>query len=374
MDNWTLYALYHGMKGGRKVYPKSWADIQSYIRSGKHRSVFAVGDQLVCGRNGTDIIWDIVDIDHAVATDSRFHNSLTLQTHDCIESLQFDATEALYSQSEILLAGTYHFTVISQTWYAADVGKSFQFTIENDIPANGQIVLSATYNATLEGKTIRIYSSGLSSTPIETAVLSEGNAGLSLGDAGNAVNGNFNSLHRVFFGSNNYKDSAIRQWLKSDKTAGQVWTPQTKWDRAPSWAASTAGFINGLDSDFLSVVGATHITTARTVNFEGGANADVVDDVFFLPSRSEVYGGNEVATVAEGTPFLYFSEYSNLQAPGTGTDGNRIKCRNGSAQWWWIRTPTSGNGRDVRRVDASGSLNYTYAYNNGGVSVVCNIF
>ena len=38
------------------------------------------------------------------------------------------------------------------------------------------------------------------------------------------------------------------------------------------------------------------------------------------------------------------------------------------------RTPTSGNGRDVRRVDASGSLNYTYAYNNGGVSVVCNIF
>ena len=56
------------------------------------------------------------------------------------------------------------------------------------------------------------------------------------------------------WGSNNYAQSAARQWLNSDAAAGSVWTPTNKFDRAPSWATSKVGFMKGLPADFLAAV------------------------------------------------------------------------------------------------------------------------
>ena len=56
------------------------------------------------------------------------------------------------------------------------------------------------------------------------------------------------------WGSNNYAQSAARQWLNSDAAAGSVWTPTNKFDRAPFWATSKAGFMKGLPADFLAAV------------------------------------------------------------------------------------------------------------------------
>lgn len=139
--------------------------------------------------------------------------------------------------------------------------------------------------------------------------VTEGTGGTSLGTAdGKATN--MNHSHRIRYGSNNWVESAMRQYLNSDKAAGSVWTPQTKFDRHPSWNASTAGFMNGLDADFLAVIGKTTKVTCRNTVTDGGGS-DITKDKFFLLSRREVFAGNEVSNVTEGEPYPFYSDYSD---------------------------------------------------------------
>lgn len=367
----------YGVKrhAGVKYDLTTFAGIQRCVRDGKIAQYFTPHvTQITTYRNGSPIVWDVVAIDHDTPSDPQYKHSLTLQTHDCVAELQYDAAEALYSQDTVLPAGTYYFCVTSHTWHSADVGKNFCFTLSNDVPAGGQIVITMRYNDTFDGRSINIYSSGQSAEVIETTTLAAGDSGVFLGNVGNAVNGNFNSVHRLSLGSNNYNESALRQWINSDKKTGQVWSPQSKWDRPPAWATNTAGFLNGLDPDFINVVGSTHIVTARSVNYEGGANKDESDDKFFLISRREGYAGNELSAVIEGEPYPYYSDYSDLSAPGTGNDVNRIKYRNGAAKWWWTRTPHTGNGNSIRRFNTSGSLNSINANDVNSVALACNIY
>lgn len=141
---------------------------------------------------------------------------------------------------------------------------------------------------------------------------------------------------RASFGSNRWSHSAIRQWLNSDGAAGSWWSAQNAYDTAPNYASS-AGFLNGIDKDFLAAVGEVDKTTALN-SATDGAVSEVNSERFFLLSRSEVYGGNE-GSVNEGDPYPYYAENSDLTAPGTDADTNRIKYRSGSARYWWLRSP-----------------------------------
>lgn len=87
---------------------------------------------------------------------------------------------------------------------------------------------------------------------------------------------------------NNYKESAVREWLNSDKVAGSVWTPATNYDRPPSWVSNKAGFMNGMDADFLAVIGKTTKVTCRN-NVTDGGGSDTTKDKFFLLSRYADY-------------------------------------------------------------------------------------
>ena len=49
-----------------------------------------------------------------------------------------------------------------------------------------------------------------------------------------------NHAHRLRYGSNRYKESAIRQWLNSDKAGGTWWQPQSEFDRPPTMQRVTA--------------------------------------------------------------------------------------------------------------------------------------
>jgi hypothetical protein len=93
---------------------------------------------------------------------------------------------------------------------------------------------------------------------------------------------------------------------------------------------------------------------------------------FFLVSRTEVYGGNE-NNIAEGVAYPYYSDYSDLPAPGTGDDSNRIKYRNGSAKYWWLRSPYSGGANGVRFVFPSGAVGSHFATISYGVAPACCI-
>lgn len=289
--------------------------------------------------------------------------------------MQFDAPEALYYCASALPAGTYHFTIDSTYDATLNDLTSYQFTLTQAVPAGGQLTFNWGYNTQASAAKVSSFASGSSATAIETVSVTSGTGGQGLGNltAAGDFSNNLNSIHRVRYGSNNYKESAIRQWLNSSAAAGSfVWTPQTKFDRPPSWVSTAYGFMYGMDADFLAVIGKTHIVVARNTICDGGGY-DEMDDYFFLPSRSEVYGGVEVSGVNEGAAYPYYADYSDLTAAGTGADSNRIKYRNGSVQYWWNRTPTSGDGSGVRVVNAAGVVYYYYACYSFGVAPACNI-
>lgn len=353
----------------------SWEDVQKAVRSGIASKIFSIGDQLTCQRNNVNLVWDVIGIDHDTPADPQFTHSMTLQLHDCFPTtIQFDALEAFYYAENGLEAGTYHFTIDSTYDTTYNDLNSYQFTLTQAVPAGGQ--LAFPWNSSTNASTIKVnsFASATSTTAIEQVSVTEGTDGQGLGTltvAGDFSN-NLNSIYRVRYGSNNYKESAIRQWLNSSAAAGSVWTPQTKFDIPPSWASNTAGFMNGMDADFLAVIGKTHIVVARNTVCDGGGY-DETDDYFFLPSRSEVYGGVEVSGVNEGTPYPYYADYSDLNEAGMGNDSNRIKYRNGTAQYWWMRTPDSGNGHIVRVARTLGEVRYDSAKSGSGVALACNI-
>jgi hypothetical protein len=132
------------------------------------------------------------------------------------------------------------------------------------------------------------------------------------------------------------------------------------------------GFLNGLDADFLAVVGNTHIVTARnSVCDDGGSDSE--DDKFFLPSTREIYMEEQVNQIIEGNPYPYYSEGSVLPTIGTGADSNRIKYRGTTPMIWYLRTPSISNCAFSRYVRTDGSLGSDAASNAHAIAPVCNI-
>ena len=368
MDNQNLLlAAIASNGGGIKI--DSWSAVQQVVRLGLASKVFAIGDQFVSTKGETQLIWDIIGFDHDIPADSQFKHSMTIQMHDCYTSAQSDASEALYYAPEGLAAGTYNFTLLSgyDTTYGG--GKTYQFTLTKAVPAGGQILFPWSYNKQASTVLISTYESATSSVAIESVGVTEGSEGTNLGTAdGNTEN--MNHSHKIRYGSNRWLHSSIRQWLNSNKAANAWWKPQNVFDRPPSNIA-TAGFLTDMDNEFMSAIGKVKKRTARNIITDGGGYEDT-EELIFLPSRSEIYGGLE-NNVNEGEPYPYYANYSDLSAAGTGNDSNRIKYRNGAAQYWWQRSCYSGNASTVRTVHPTGTINIYYANGSIGVAPACNI-
>lgn len=314
-------------------------------------------DKVIIIESASELVFDVIGIDVETPSDSSKTHSLTLALHDCLAGVQFDAPEALYYAESGLAAGSYGFTFD---------GTKYTFTLTNAVPTGGQLVFDRG------AAQIKVYASSASTTTTETAsttsVASFPDGTTDLGTA-NGQTTNMNHFHRCLYGSNNWMQSAIRQYLNSDKAAGSVWTPKSKFDRPPSWASNTKGFLYGLDPDLRSALGKVKkITANNTVTDGGGSTTN--DELIFLLSKSEVNGTNE-NNIKEGEPYPYFAAMSSSR-----TDGNlagRIKYRNGSAQYWWLRSPGSGYSYIVRSVSTTGGINYNYANGAYGVVPACVI-
>lgn len=300
----------------------------------------------------------------AVEYGKQFTHSMTLQLHEVFDFVQFNAPAAMYYAEEELAAGTYHVTPKNGWSGGMGNGKTYQFTLAKAVPKGGQIVWNGAWDQDPLKYDIKTYASPTSTTVIETVKPTEGTGGTELTT--------LNSGQRMCYGSNNYKESAVRGWLNSDKVAGSVWTPATNYDRPPSWVSNKAGFMNGMDADFLAVIGKTTKVTCRN-NVTDGGGSDTTKDKFFLLSRRELFMGDEVSSVKEGEPYPYYSDYSDYTSPNTGADSNRVKYKNGSPQWQWERTPHAGNSCGVRCVYSAGNLNHYYAYYSVGVAPACNV-
>lgn len=361
----------------------TWEDIKNAVRLGLGEKLFPVGYEFTTLDADTtqNIIWVVRAHDHHTAANNKLTHTMTLETKNVYslssgaqKAVQYDATEAFYYAEQELAAGTYNITIANQAWYTADNGKTFQFTLATAVPAGGQLVFAMTYNATLEGKSVKSYANKVTTTALETVTLTEGSEGTSLGTT-NGSSPNVNHMHRAIFGSNNYAQSAARQWLNSAAAAGSVWTPTNVFDRPASWATSYNGFMHGLPADFLAVVQPAVLACRTNSLFEvesldGTAFAinqlySLKADKFFLLSRPEIFGDWDSASYKDGTQLEY---YNGLTAT------ERIKRdAAGTARIAWLRSPIPSIAYSARIVFSSGEVSGSSAYGGYGVAPACII-
>lgn len=134
------------------------------------------------------------------------------------------------------------------------------------------------------------------------------------------------------YGSNDYLNSSVRQWIDSADYSGDWWEPKTEYDTPIGSKDFLDGFVYEMDTDFLDIL-----------------ECDENGDNFFLPSEDEI---------KEWFP----------------NEKDRIKSyASGEKDWYWTRTPYSGYSDSVRSVLTSGALGNYIAYVSGGVAPACII-
>lgn len=349
---------------GSQVDISTWEGIQKAVRSGIAKDILPVGSQLAVNHSvyGTRL-FDVVAHDYLKSVHDENVHTMTIQQHDLLPSTQFDAPEAFYYADAALAAGTYNFTLAEA--YSSWAAGTYQFTLTQTLPQGGQLAISGYADAAMTSRQVRAYANQTTTTVTESVAITSGSGGTSLGTFGVELN----HSQRVSYGSNNYKESAMRQFLGSSAAAGSVWTPQTKFDRPPSWLTSLAGYKNGLDQDFLAVVGKVVLPCAANNTYEAPDSSIAkgakytLNDEFYLASTKEIFNANW--DVADDSVVFPFYE-------GAG-NADRIKYRDGSAAGWWLRTPRSGGASGVRLVISDGTVNGNGANSASGLAPACTI-
>ena len=350
---------------GSQVDISTWGGIQKAVRAGIAPDILPVGTQLLVHHNVYgDRLYDVVAHNYFKSVHNENAPTMTLLSHDNIAMAQFDSPEAFYYADAELPAGTYNFTLA--TAYSSWAAGTYQFTLTQALPKGGQLAISGYADAAMTSRQVRAYASRTTTAVTESVAITSGNAGTSLGTFGEELN----HSHRVSYGSNNYKESAIRQFLNSPSAAGSVWTPQTKFDRPPSWMTSLAGFAGGFEDDFLSVIGEVVVPCAANNTYESPDSTVVkntkytVTDKFYLASQREIFGTTSDTVADDSVLFPYYEG---------ATNADRIKYRDGSAAYWWLRSAPSWSANPVRLVLSDGSLNRNGAYGAHGFAPACTI-
>lgn len=363
--------------------PKTFAGVQKQVRLGRGAALFPVGYEFTTAdsETGRDIVWVVRGHNVHKAADTSLKYTMTLETkylysvkNGSQRAVQYDAAEAFYFAKRGLAAGTYNITIAGQAWYTADNGKTFQFTLKNTAPAGSQLVFAMMHNATLEGKSVKVYASNTATTPIETDAITEGSEGTGLGTT-DGSSPNVNHMQRAILGSNNYAQSAVRQWLNSAAAPGSVWTPTNVFDRPASWAANYSGFMRGLPDDFLAAVQPVLLTCRTNSLFETGSldgtaftvnqTYSLETDKFFLLSRPEILGDWDNQNCKDGTQLEY---YNGLTAT------ERIKRdAAGTAHNAWLRSPYPSFTSGARIIYSDGTVVINGTCYDNGVAPACII-
>lgn len=361
----------------------SWAAVRELVRSGAGKKYFPVGTEFnVTTQSYGTLVWQVVAHNLHKNPNDLTAPTMTLAMRDCIYGRAFDESELLWvntTDSE-LPAGTYHFTA-----YKSDYGQdtledgTFQFTTTKAIPVNGGFWHS-TMGQWRESYSVEKITSGTFTTfdadlnTIESGLsCTLGSEGTDLGTFSvaqatmNVLIGKANSTQRNGYGSNNYKESNIRQWLNASTT--NWWTKQTLFDR-PIGYNSKLGFFGDVDPEFAAIIGETDITVARNTVYEydgtlGGSYT--LRDKMFLLSMTELGFGNN-SGIAENSTLEYYDG---------ATQTDRIKydySSTTSARCWWLRSPNPWFARGARCVNTSGALSSDNAYYGFGAVAACSIY
>ena len=102
------------------------------------------------------------------------------------------------------------------------------------------------------------------------------------------------------------------------------------------------------------------IKTVKKKSGTGGGSSSgtqQTNDDLFLLSEIEIFGTTTYSVAGEGTQYEWYK-----------AGNSRIKKVNGSAYYWWERSPYSGNTNLFCSVNGSGNANDNFASSSGGVS------
>lgn len=102
------------------------------------------------------------------------------------------------------------------------------------------------------------------------------------------------------------------------------------------------------------------IKTVKKKSGTGGGSSSgtqQTNDDLFLLSEIEIFGTTTYSVAGEGTQYEWYK-----------AGNSRIKKVNGSANYWWERSPYSGNTSVFCFVNSSGNANYGGANGSDGVS------
>ena len=351
----------------------SWAGIQAAVRSGQAQAYFKVNDILTTVTPRWTIDWQVVGFDQVQPADDSLVHSMTLLPVRLVISLQFDAPELEYMLTDDQVAASWKFlqfhtpdavsggllVLIDDTaagydrqWRRVSDGYVLQWDAAYTRwamfnTAGAAVIASAVtqsdpwdctwsidgYYLTKEKKYYQLTNGDYTEVTVED---------------GASVAGLYEKnpdANRAIYGCNRWDWSSVRQWLNSNKPAGEWYSKQSKWGKAPSYAFTTAGFMADLPADFLSVIAPARLVTALSGRYGSGSIETI--DRFWLPSRTEIFGDANNG-VAEG---VLMTKYVDA------TDADRIKQHGkGVASRWWLRSANVLFSHPVFLVTSEGTF------------------
>lgn len=406
-DTTTVGALIH-----------DWGEVAAAVREGTGETLLPVGTQFTEKwtdvRSGVtteyDAPWNVVR--HGVGTlaDGETVNVMFSQFHRTLPfATQFSPYQAFLSAVTAIPAGTYNVTMGFNWGNNVVSGKSYQFTLTQDLPIGGQLSgFEGAPDQSPSNWKVKAWASASATTPTETVSVTEGTGGTNLGTftaAGVAVplSGTpetvttvgalqfygLNSLHHVAYGDNRWAHSPLRQFLNA---SGSGWyVPATVFSRTPSYV-DYDGFLTGLPADMVAVMQpVAHVTALNYVTDGGTAAAPLSDTTYdrvFLPSWgehwlqvSQSYGGT---SGLEGEPWEYWKRVAGTTSSlPASTSGDPSTCHLEYVQYdlaqpttarsAWMRSCDRSNGAGVGVVYASGSCGSGAALDGGFAAPACAI-
>lgn len=391
----VLLASIASQQGGISI--TNWADVQNLVRQNLHNKAMAVADQLETTRNDKTLTFDVLDFDKHTPKNRYLTHSIALGLHNVFTygTIPFCASQLMYYTEGGLPAGNYKFTLDHACYGGTTTyDGTYMFTLTKDIPADGGFRhtniggwKSSYAQSDVIGNYITTYGVRPQRDVVESGVaVSVWDGTTECTDLGTFTarsltyhtetdetnGGKRNFTERQAYGSNRWRDSVYRQWLNSDAaavdssdttTVSNWWKPATVFDRVPG-GAKLAGFLNGLDPEFVAVLGEIEVKTALCdCDKADGATYDITYDKVWLQSMTEIFGSNNNG-IAEGSQLAYWVG---------ATDADRIKYEGTTARYWWLRSSYPTYASDVRLVCPSGVLGSHYAYYAYGVVPACCI-
>lgn len=361
------------------------------IQNANMRADHPVKSQISVNYNGTNVAFDVLDYDRHDLVDTDTVKTMCVCSHDIIKygTIPFYASQLMYYTEGGLPAGNYKFTLDHAAYGGGtQYDGTYMFTLTQDIPADGGFRhtniggYQASYaQSDVIGNYITTYGVRPKRAEVEKSVAVKVWDGTTvctdLGtftarsltyhtEADTANGGKRNFTERNARGSNRWRDCVYRQWLNSDAeavpssdttTVSNWWKPATVFDRVPG-GAKLAGFLNGLDPEFVAVLGEIEVKTALCdCDKVDGATYDITHDKVWLQSMTEIFGSNNNG-IAEGNQLAYWVGAS---------DADRIKYEGSTARYWWLRSPNPVSTLNVRSVNTSGVLGGGDASNAYGV-------